>query len=259
MEDNVLLDKVALITGSSRGIGRAIAQKLARAGADVVINHRKSGGTSESQGRELCTEIQAMGRRAVLVQSDISIKESVQNLIGVARERFGRLDILILNAASAPLKPIEKLLERDLRQLVATNYLGNIFCIQEALPLLEKTEGRIVFISSLGSRFYNPSYPLGSMKAAMEAVVRDCSEGLRDRNISVNAVCGGIVRTKALKALRLFMPGIDRVPDALIVEPEEIADVVLFLCSPASIAVRGQTIVVDKGISNSLYRPINIE
>jgi NAD(P)-dependent dehydrogenase (short-subunit alcohol dehydrogenase family) len=178
----------------------------------------------------------------------------VKNLIQATNEHFGRLDFLILNAARAPFKPIEKLFERELRQLVETNYMGNIFCIQEALPLLEKTDGRVIFLSSLGSRFYNTAYPLGSMKAAMEAVIRDCSESLRERNISVNGVCGGIVKTDSLKTLRLYWDEIERMPEYLFTEPDEIADVVAFLCGSASRGICGQTIVVDRGLSNTLYR-----
>ncbi len=255
MQQNSFKNKVALITGSSRGIGSAIARKFALSGADVVINYRKAGGSSQAQGEKLCEEIREMGRRAFLIQADISIKESVKNLVNETNKKYGRLDFLILNAAKAPFKPIERLLERELRQLVETNYLGNIFCIQEALPLLEKTEGKVIFVSSLGSRFYNPSYPLGSMKAAMESVVRDCAESLSEKKISVNGVCGGIVKTDSFKVLRQYWEDIELIPDELFVEPDEIADVVLFLCSSASRGMRGQTIVADRGLSNRLYRP----
>ncbi|MBI5057559.1 MAG: SDR family oxidoreductase [Nitrospirae bacterium] len=249
-----LKDKVALITGSSRGIGNAIARKLALAGADIVVNFRKAGGSSQEQAEQLCREVEGMGRRALMVQADIAVKDSVKKLFAEVNEKFGRLDILILNAAKAPFKPIEKLFERELRQLVETNYLGNIFCIQEALPLLERSGGKIVFISSLGSRFYNPAYPLGSMKAAMESVVRDCAEGLRQKNISVNAVCGGIVKTDSFKVLRQFWENIDMLPESLFVEPDELADVVVFLCGKESRGITGQTIVVDKGLSNAICR-----
>ncbi|RJQ20832.1 MAG: SDR family oxidoreductase [Nitrospiraceae bacterium] len=249
-----LKGKVALITGSSRGIGNAIARAFARAGADVVINYRKEGGSSQEQAGQLCEEIEAMGRRSFMVQADIAGKEPVKKLFTETEEKFGRLDYLVLNAAKAPFKPLEKLFERELRQLVETNYIGNIFCIQAALPLLEKTSGKIVFISSLGSRFYNPAYPLGSMKAAMESVVRDCSESLREKKISVNAVCGGIVKTDSFKVLRQFWENIDALPEELFVEPDEIADVALFLCSPGSRGITGQTIVVDKGLSNAICR-----
>lgn len=256
MEQILFTDKVALVTGSSRGLGNAIARKLARAGADIVVNYRKAGGSSQAQGEQLCEEIRKMGRRAVLVQADISKKESVRKLFHEIEQQCGRLDFLILNAARAPFKPIERLLERELKQLVETNYLGNIFCIQEAVPLLEKTQGTVVFVSSLGSRFYNPAYPLGSMKAAMESVIRDCAESLGDRNISFNAVCGGLVKTDSFKVLRQYWEDIQSIPDELFVDPDEIADVVLFLCNPASKGIRGQTIIVDRGLSNSLYRSI---
>ncbi len=251
---HTLEGKVALVTGSSRGIGQAIARKFAAAGADIIINYRRASGSSLAQAEDLNKEIQAMGRKTLMVQADISVKKAVKDLFSKISETFGKLDYLVLNAAKAPFKPIEKLLERELKQLVETNYLGNIFCIQEAVPLMDKQGGRIVFISSLGSRYYNPSYPLGSMKAAMESIVRDCAESLREKNISVNAVCGGIVKTDSFKVLRQYLENIDRLPENLIVGPDEIADVVSFLCSPASRGISGQTIIVDKGLSNSLYR-----
>lgn len=253
MKPESFADRVAVVTGSSRGIGRSIARKFAVAGADVVVNYRKAGGASQSQGEELCRDIVEMGRRAFLVQADISTKSAAKGLIKEAVERCGRLDFLILNAARAPFKPIERLFERELRQLVDTNYMGNIFCIQAAVPFLEKTQGHIIFISSLGSRFYNPAYPLGSMKAAMETVVRDCAESLRDKGISVNGVCGGLVKTDSFKVLRQYWENIDHLPEKLLVEVDEIADVVLFLCSPAARGIRGQTFVVDRGLGNRIY------
>ena len=255
MERMTFQDRVALVTGSSRGIGHTIARSFARAGADVVVNYRQAGGRSQEQAEQLSREIEQMGRRSLVLQADISEKATVKQMFTQVRERFGQLDFLILNAARAPFKPLEKLFERELRQLVETNYMGNIFCVQEALPLLEKNEGRIVFLSSLGSRFYNPEYPLGSMKAAMESVVRDLSETLSERKVNVNAVCGGFVKTDSFKVLRQYMEDLEQLPEQFFVEPEAIADVVLFLCGPASRGIRGQTIVVDGGLSNTLYRP----
>ena len=161
-----LSGKVCLVTGSSRGIGSAIARAFAEAGADVVVNHRKKG-TSSAKASALVTEIQALGRRALTLRADISIREEVVALFARIHEEFGRLDILVLNAARAPFKPLERLLERELRQLVDTNFIGNILCIREALPMLKTTAGKIVFVSSLGGRTHLPDYPLGSMKAAM--------------------------------------------------------------------------------------------
>lgn len=246
--------KVALVTGSSRGIGSVIAQRFAQYGADVVINHRReAGGIGPSKAQLVKERIEAMGRRALIVRADISLKSSVRAMMGQIAEHFGRLDFLVLNAAQAPFKPVEKLLERELRLLVETNFLGQIFCIQEAVPLLAGSAGKIVFISSLGSRFYSPAYPLGTMKAAMETLVRDCSESLRDRNIAVNAVCAGLVKSDSLKMLRQHWEYLDRIPEHLFLQPEEVAEVVLFLCGAGSSGIRGQTIIVDKGLGNSLH------
>jgi enoyl-[acyl-carrier protein] reductase III len=255
MEKDFFTGKVALVTGSSRGIGRAIAVAFARAGSDLVINHSKAGGSSQKKAEEVCREIERLGRKVFVVPADIGLKSSVREMIELISGWYGRLDFLVLNAAKAPFKPIERLLEREIRQLVETNFIGNIFCIQEALHLLEASEGKIVFISSLGSRFYNPAYPLGSMKAAMEAVVRDCAESFAPRNISVNGICGGVVKTDSFKVLRQHMEQLEHIPEELCVSPEAIADVVVFLCSPAARGICGQTIVVDNGLSNRLYRP----
>ena len=246
--------KVALITGSSRGIGSAVAQKLASEGVDIAINYRNEKGSSKKKAEALQQQIQSVDRKSLLIRADISKKASVKEMIDAVSDGFGQLDYLILNAARAPFKPLEKLFERELKLLVETNYLGNIFCIQQAIPLLEQSHGKIIFISSLGSRFANPSYPLGSMKAAMESVVRDCSESLREKRITVNAVCGGLVKTDSFKVFRQYWEHLDMLPEDLFVETSELADSVAFLCSPLSRGINGQTIVVDKGLSNSLIR-----
>lgn len=255
METRIFTDKVALVTGSSRGIGRAIALAFAREGAAVAVNHSKEGGASLSKAEEVCAQIETLGAKAFPIHADISSKASVKLMFETAISRFGRLDFLVLNAASAPFKPFEKLLEKEARQLVETNFLGNIFCIQKSVKHLEASGGKVVFISSLGSRFYNPSYPLGSMKAAMEAVVRDCSESLAPKGIRVNGICAGVVKTDSFKVLRLYVEGIENIPDEICVTPEQVADAVMFLCGPGAAAIRGQTIVVDNGLSNGLYRP----
>ena len=246
--------RVALITGSTRGIGRAIALRLAADGADIAVHGRSPEGASRKTGLETCAAVEAQGRRAAFFGADIGHKAAVSDMLEAVAATFGRLDILVLNAARAPFKDTPRLLERDLRQLVETNLLGPYFCVQRALPLLEREGGRIVFLSSLGSRFMNPQYPLGAMKAAMEAQMRQWSEEFGGQGIHANAVCAGLVKTDSFKTLRRLWPVLERVPEALFVTPEEVAGVVSFLCGPDGAALRGQTLVVDRGLSNRLLR-----
>lgn len=246
--------KVALVTGSSRGIGRAIAKALAAAGADIAV-HDKADAAPLGEGvRSLVAEVKAAGRRAEGFYADIAVRAEVEGLMAKVGETFGRLDVLVLNAAKAPFKSTERMFERDLRQLVDINFLGNVTCAQKALPLLTKEGGHIVFVSSLGSRFMSPEYPLGAMKAAMEAMTKHWAEEWGDRGIHANAVCGGLVKTDSFQTMRLAWPEVAHLPDSLFVTPEEMADVVCFLTSPAARGIRGQTVVVDRGLSNRLLR-----
>ena len=233
--------RVALVTGSSRGLGRVIA-------------YRKTGGRSEAQAQALAKELVERGSPAVAIQADISQKDAVAAMFQEIGARYGRLDILVLNAARAPFKRVGELLKRDLLELVETNFLGNVYCMQQALPLMQGRPGHVVFISSLGSRFALPNYPLGSMKAAMESLVKHWAVELKDRQITVNGVTAGLLKTDSLIVLRQYWPGVERLPASAFVELEDVASVVLFLCTDAARSIRGQQIVVDNGLSNELLR-----
>ena len=244
--------RVALVTGSSRGLGRVIARTLSEAGADLIINYRQAGGRSEAQARALAKELVERGSRAVAIQADIGQKEAVAAMFQQIGAEFGRLDILVLNAARAPFKKVGELLKRDLLELIETNYLGNVYCMQQALPLMQGRPGHVVFVSSLGSRFALPSYPLGSMKAAMESLVKQWATELGDRQITVNGVTVGLLKTDSLIVLRQYWPGVARLPASAFVELEDVARVILFLCTDAARSIRGQNLVVDNGLSNEL-------
>jgi enoyl-[acyl-carrier protein] reductase III len=250
-----LSGKVALVTGSSRGIGRSIALALARAGADVAVHGRRGTKDEGGAGAAVTAAVRALGRHAEAFDADIAVKSEVEALFQAVGAAFGRLDVLVLNAARAPFKSTLRLLERDLRALVDTTLLGNLWCVQKAVPLLERQGGDIVSISSLGARFMNPDYPLGVMKAALEALVRQWAEELAPLAIRSNGICAGLVKTDAYKTMRLLWSGIEQIPDEHVVAPEEVADVVVFLTSPAARAIRGQTLLVDRGLSNRLFRP----
>lgn len=246
--------QVALVTGSTRGIGQAIAARLLREGADIALHGRQASGPGDEGTAALLEQARAQGRRAVRLAADVADKAQVTRLLEEVAAAFGRLDVLVLNAARAPFKESHRLLERDLRQLVEVNFLANVYLVQRALPLLEAHGGRIVFLSSLGSRYMSPQYPLGPMKAAMEAMVRHWAEELRPRGIRSNAVCAGLVKTDAFKTLRRIWPGLDGLPEALFVGVDEVADAVAFLAGTDSRGVNGQTLVVDRGLTNRILR-----
>ena len=258
--------RVALVTGSSRGLGRVIAQKLSEAGADLVLNYRKAGGRSEAQARALAKELVERGSRAVAIQADISQKDAVATMFQEIAAQYGRLDILVLNAARAPFKTVGELLRRDLLELVENNYLSNVYCMQQALPLMQGRPGHVVFISSLGSRFALPSYPLGSMKAAMEALVKQWAVELKDRQITVNGVTAGLLRTDSLMVLRQYWPGVERLPASAFVELEDVARVVLWMStmggSPVTVRVSSTaptrssafTVAVNAAVSSMASR-----
>jgi len=255
--------RVALVTGSSRGLGRVIARTLSEAGADLIINYRQAGGRSEAQARALAKELVERGSRAVAIQADIGQKDAVAAMFQQIGAEFGRLDILVLNAARAPFKKVGELLKRDLLELVETNYLGNVYCMQQALPLMQGRPGHVVFISSLGSRFVLPSYPLGSMKAAMESLVKQWATELGERQITVNGVTVGLLKTDSLIVLRQYWPGVERLPASAFVELEDVARVILFLCTDAARSIRGQNLVVDNGLEdlagNKIGQPFDID
>lgn len=243
--------KVALITGGSRGIGAAIVEKLSSIGASVVINHRSYHGKGANMAKSAAKRIRDRGGMAEEYVADISVGREVLDMFAFVAERFGKLDILVLNAANAVFKEFRIMTKRDWDVLINTNVTGNINCVREALPLM-RDGGSIIFISSMGSRFPMKQYPLGPMKAALESFVRLWALEFFCKKIRVNAVCGGFVNTDSIRAVGAILGGSRPLNSDLLVEPEEIASVAAFLCSTDAVAVTGEIINVDKG--QSFYR-----
>lgn len=244
--------KVALITGSSRGIGKKIAIKLAEEGYNIVINFARN----RSKAEETAEEIRALGAEVLTVKANIAKKEKVEELFAEIDEKFGRLDVLVNNAASGVLKPLLELEESHWDWTMNINNKGMLFCSQLAAERMKNREkgGAIVSLSSLGSQRYLENYTtVGVSKAAVEALTRYLAVELAQYNISVNAVSGGAVDTDALTHFpnreELLEGAKNRTPAGRIVEPDDLADAVLFLLSPKARMIRGQTIVVDGGIS----------
>jgi enoyl-[acyl-carrier protein] reductase III len=246
-----LTGRVALVTGSSRGIGRAIAVRLAEAGADVVVNYV----TSRSAAEEVAGEIEDLGRRAVVVKADISEPEDISAMMDFIRESMGRLDILVSNAATGGFRPLLATTARHFEAAMNTNARALIFLIQAAMPMLERREGRakVIALSSQGSLRVQPLYGLiGSTKAALESLVRHFALEVGAQGINVNVLQAGLVETDSFA----YMPNREQVIEhrrtkTMVgerwLQGRDVADAVLFLASPMSDMVQGQTLVVDGG------------
>lgn len=246
-----LHDKIALVTGGSRGIGRATALRLAEAGADIVLNYV----SSRDEADRTAEWIAEMGRRVAVVRADVSEQPDVQSMLEFVGETFGRLDILVSNAASGGFRPLLSATPRNFEATMNTNVRALLFLVQAAHPLLERARDRakVVAISSHGSHMALPMYGLiGSSKAALESLVRHMALEFGDQGMNFNVVQAGLVPTDSTRLL----PGAQQMFDARSyktmtgerqLEATDVADAVLFLCSPLSDLVQGQTLIVDGG------------
>ena len=244
-----LASKVALITGGARGIGKATALKLARAGADVVIVYY----SSAEEAEQLVQEIQALGRRAVAIKANVAVEASVKELLKHVQTHFDRLDILVSNAASGVLKPALKMSTKHWRWCMETNALALNHLVTAAEPILQPG-GRVIALSSLGAQRAIPNYAfIGASKAALEALVRSLSLELAPKGITVNTVSAGVVDTDALK----YFPNREQLLEeyqahALAdrpLSPADVANAVYLLCLPEADMIRGHTLFVDAGYS----------
>ena len=239
--------QVALVTGGARGIGRAIATKLATEGADLVVNYYNSHDDAEA----LCGELRRLGGRAVAIQGSVGVPDSVDELFAALREHFDRLDIVVSNAASGVLKPVTEMGLKHWRWCLETNALAVNLLAQRALPLM-RGGGRIIAMSSLGAQRAMPGYGfIGASKAALEALVRALAQELGPRGIRVNTVSAGVVDTDALAYFpnrdELLANFAQRTPAGPVLRPEDVANAVYLLCLPEASMINGHTLVVDGG------------
>ncbi len=242
-----LAGKVALVTGASRGIGRAIAQKLASAGCDVAINYYNSAEEAET----LCAEIRSMGRRACALQASVGIPDSIDDMFAELGKHFDRLDILVSNAASGVLKPALEMTLKHWRWCLETNALALNLLAQRAVPLM-RAGASIIAMSSLGASRAMPDYGfIGASKAALESLVRTLAQELGPRRIRVNAVSAGVVDTDALRYFpnreELLANFARRTPAGPVLTPQDVAGAVYLLCLPEAAMITGHTLVVDGG------------
>ena len=246
-----LSGKVAIVTGSSRGIGRAIAEGLAEQGADVVIS---------SRNQDSCEEVaQAINDRvgryaAVAIAASISSKQALQELVDGARAKFGKIDILVCNAASNPYYgPMTGISDEQFRKIFDNNVLANHWLIGMVAPgMVERKAGSIIVISSVGG--LTSSKVIGAYnisKAADLQLVRNLAAEFGPSGVRINAIAPGLVRTDFARALWENPETLKAVTSVAalqrIGEPRELAGAAVFLASDAASFVTGQTLVVDGG------------
>ncbi len=240
--------KIALVTGASRGIGRAIALEFARRGAHIAFNYLRN----HKAAAETQSEIEALGVRCLKVRAHLGDTEKIRDLFTGIQKEFGRLDILVNNAATGVQRSAAELEEKHWDWTMGVNAKAPWLCSIEASRLMPDG-GHIVNLSSEGSRRVLPYYfSVGTSKAALEAVTRYLAIEFAEKNIAVNAVSGGYVETGALDHFptkdQMFESGRDT-PVGRMVTVEDIAGVVAFLCTDAASMIRGQVIVVDGGVT----------
>lgn len=238
-----LSGRVAIVTGASNGIGRAIAERLAEEGAIVVVNYSKS----VEKAQQVVAGIQAKGGKALAVQADMSQVADARRLVVDSVKQFNRLDILVNNAGKFLPKLLEETTEEDFNSVIALNAKGPYFAMQEAARAL-KDGGRIVNISTGGThqRFPGATAYLGS-KAALEQYTKGLAQELAPRGITVNTVSPGFTDTGMMTEEYRRM-GIELSPMKRLGVPKDIADVVAFIVSEEARWLTGQTIQVGGGI-----------
>lgn len=244
----MLQGQVVLVTGASRGIGRAIAVSLAEAGADVVVNY--SG--SEEAAAETVKSIEALGRKSVKIKADVSDAEQVESMVKQTLEMFGKIDILVNNAGITRDNLLMRMKEEEFDAVININLKGVFNCMKSVTrPMMKQRFGKIINISSVVGVLGNAGQAnYVAAKAGVIGLTKSAALELSSRGITVNAVAPGFIETDmtdklneaAREQLRV------RIPLGRLGKPEDVAGVVRFLASDAAAYMTGQTIHVDGGM-----------
>ena len=248
--DLKLRGKRALVTGSSRGIGRAIALSLADFKVDVAINYLRN----RTRAEETAHEIEARGVRALVLKGNVAKPDHVEDLFSLIGESWGGLDVVVSNAASGVLKPARELTLHHFDWSMHINAAALLPITQQFLKMDSKYEKSLVAVSSLGALRAIPNYTaVGASKAALESMVRHLAAEFAPEGMRINAVSAGTVDTDALLHFpnrdELLESALERTPAGRLVHPQDVANVVIFLCTQYAAMIHGQTLIVDGGYS----------
>lgn len=242
-----LSGRSAIVTGGTRGIGRAVARALAAHGGSVLIV-----GLNEENGARTCAEIEAAGGRACFLRADVKDRRSMNEMAAYAADRFGSVDILCSNAGIFPSTLIEEMTEQEWDDVLAVNLKGTYFAVQSCLPYMQRQRrGRIVLTSSItGPVTGFPGWAhYGATKAGMLGFMRSAALELAKYGITVNAVLPGNIRTEGLSNLgEDYVRRMEQsIPLGKLGDPEDVAYAALFLASDEAKYITGQTLIVDGG------------
>jgi NAD(P)-dependent dehydrogenase (short-subunit alcohol dehydrogenase family) len=244
-----LKGRTALITGSSRGIGRAIAERMAQAGARVVVSSRK-----QEACEEVVKTIRDAGGEAIAIPCNISTKPELDALVARTREAFGKIDVLVCNAAVNPhYGPTQEIPDSAFQKVLDCNIRSNHWLCQLVVPeMAERRDGSVIIVSSIGGLKGSSSLgTYGLSKAADMALARNLAVEWGPRNVRVNCIAPGLIRTDFAKALwenpETYNQTVQRYPLRRIGEADEIAGTAIYLASAAGSFITGQTLVVDGG------------
>ena len=243
-----LRDRVAIVTGASRGIGRAIAVELATHGCDVIVNYR----TAELCAEQTAEMVRSAGRRALVYCADVTQRAQVTAMLDVVLKEFGRLDTLVNNAGLLNQKPFAEIDDRDWQTLIEVNLNSAFICTQEAAPIMTDG-GSIVNVSSIGGQIGGPKSPhYAAAKGALITFTKSSARLLAPR-IRVNAVAPGFIRTDMFEHIQeqtgqLEGDIVESIPLQRLGEPEDVATAVSFLVGPMASYITGHTLNINGGI-----------
>ena len=245
--------KVALVTGASRGIGRATAQLLAREGAAVIVNFAERREAADA----VVEDIRRAGGQAIAIQANVADRNEVFAMVEQGFRQFSRIDVLVNNAGIFRSGTIQNLTETSIDEVLAVNVKGMIYCIQAVIPkMIERRYGKIITLSStagIGSSAANTT-PYAVSKAAIIGLTKRVALDLRSHGINVNAICPGFIRTDLISALpaQVIEATVSRTLLGRLGEPDDVAAAVLFLVSDEASFITAQVLTVDGGRTDLL-------